>query len=103
MTELGTRSAPPVVDPLFEVTDDADEVVHLVCCRDVSWRRALCGEPGDRLALEPRHVCSMCVEEAKRLQPGWTLLQEQYRCPVDGRLCPSEAEIDEEIARRSRP
>ena len=91
----------PLVDPLFEVTDDADELVHLVCCRDVSWRRAWCGEESDRLSVSIERVCSMCLEEAERLRPGWASSPDGNVCPVDGNPCPCPAEVDDEIARRS--
>ena len=101
MSAVETRTA-PVVDPLFEVAEAGDEVVHLVCCRDVSWRRAWCGEENDRLAVSMEHVCSMCVEEAERLRPGWASSPDGNVCPIDGRPCPSQAELEDETARRSR-
>lgn len=104
MPDVSTRTAPPLVDPLFEAVESADEVVHLVCCRDVSWRRAFCGEENDRLMSGSfDRVCSMCLEEAETMRPGWAALPGGNVCPVDGRPCPSPAALDEETSRRSRP
>ncbi len=103
MSDVSTRTTPPLVDPLFEMADSTDEVVHLVCCRDVSWRRAFCGEENDRLtsAFFDR-VCSMCVDEADAMRPGWAASPDGNVCPVDGRPCPSQPELDDETSRRTR-
>lgn len=102
--DLSTETAAPLVDPLFETTGSTDEVVHLVCCRDVSWRRAFCGEENDRMVSGSfDRVCSMCVDEAETMRPGWASSPEGNVCPVDGRPCPSAAELDAETSRRSRP
>ncbi len=101
MPDVDTRIAPPLVDPLWEVADSGDEVVHLVCCRDVSWRKAFCGEENDAVATSYDNVCTMCAEEAERLRPGWCS-SSPNTCPVDGRPCPSEAEVDRLIAERTR-
>ena len=101
MPDVDTRTA-PLVDPLYEVAESVDEVVHLVCCRDVSWRRAFCGEENQTLALSYEQVCTMCVEEAERMRPGWTSGPGANTCPVDARPCPSPAELDALIADRSR-
>jgi hypothetical protein len=100
MTDVGTRTA-PVVDPLFQVAESVDEVVHLVCCRDVSWRRAFCGEENETLALSFEHVCTMCVEEAERMRPGWAHSGPVNTCPVDGPPCPAESELEDVIAERT--
>ena len=100
MPAIQTRPA-PVVDPLLEVVEAGDELVHLVRCRDVSWRRAWCGEESDRLTASVERVCSMCVEEAERLRPGWASSPDGNVCPIDERPCPSQAELEDETVRRT--
>ncbi|GAA0641739.1 hypothetical protein GCM10010174_75260 [Kutzneria viridogrisea] len=75
-----------------------EEITHLVCCRDVSWRRTFCGEEGLEINPAAREVCAMCMEEAAAMRPDW-LSGSELRCPVDGNPCPDEAEIDRRIAR----
>lgn len=102
MADVDTQVRPPLLDPLFELVHDSDEIAHLVCCRDVSWRQAFCGEPGEHLLTSCTAVCSLCVETAERMLPG-CFAGERVRCPVDGRHCPDDEELDAEIARRSLP
>ena len=102
MRDVDTKSAPPLVDPLFELRRHSDEITHIICCRDVSWRRALCGESSDRLVMTARDVCTMCVEVADGMRPGWRA-NEDVICPVDGRSCPSDEEMNAEMVRRSVP
>lgn len=75
-----------------------DEIAHLVCCRDVVWRTAFCGVQSEEINPAAEMICSMCLEEAEALLPGWAL-GDTVVCPVDGNACPPEAEIDERIMR----
>jgi hypothetical protein len=80
----------------YDWSEDPDEVVHLVCCRDLDWRRALCGyeEPEMTIARDPRILCSMCMEVfGRELGPG--------PCPIDDQPCPDDDEIDRIIDERT--
>ncbi|MBT2512797.1 hypothetical protein [Arthrobacter sp. ISL-30] len=61
----------------YDWSEDPDEVVHLVCCRDLDWRRAMCGyeEPSQdfRLPKDPCHgvVLPVTAEEYERLSIAW--------------------------------
>jgi hypothetical protein len=77
-----------------------EEIVHLVCCRDVSWRKTFCGADGVEINPAAEIVCTMCLEEAGAMRPGWAS-GEGIVCPVDGNRCPDEHEIDLRIARES--
>jgi hypothetical protein len=84
--------------PAHSLVDRPDEITHIVCCRAPTWRTALCGaEDATEINLAARHYCSICMEEAEAMRPGW-LLEPDGICPVDGRRCPSDAEIDARIA-----
>lgn len=103
MKQTGTQvvpTAPPVLDPLFEVIEETDEIAHLVCCRDVSWRRAWCGEENDQIVSRMDVICTMCLEVADQKNPGWRF-RDPCECPIDGQPCPSDEELDAIIARRS--
>ncbi|WP_120520354.1 hypothetical protein [Arthrobacter celericrescens] len=84
--------------PAWEVKyrrgQNPDELAHLVCCRDLDWRRAFCGyeDPDPAVLLESNNVCAMCIEAAGGMEgPAATL----GICPVDDRPCP-----DDETLRR---
>lgn len=103
MVELGgrTRRAAPTTTPQFVLVDQPDEVTHLVCCRSTDWRHTFCGSlETDAVNVTAQRCCAMCVEEAESALPGWTGAA-QRRCPVDGRRCPDDAELDARIARET--
>jgi hypothetical protein len=79
-----------------------DEITHLVCCRALSWRRAFCGVEQDTINATAELLCTMCVEQAEAMWPGWRADPETF-CPVDGQSCPDEHEIDLRIAWESGP
>jgi hypothetical protein len=83
----------------YDWSEDPDEVVHLVCCRDLEWRTAMCGyeEPKTTIARDPRILCTMCLEVFGRMiGPG--------PCPIDDQPCPDDDTIDRLIDERtSRP
>jgi hypothetical protein len=90
------------VDPLFDLDDSAtDDIAHLVCCRDVSWRVAFCGAQETTVSPNARVVCSMCVDEANRMRPG-VLHEQPPVCPVDGNACPPQQDIDARIDDKTR-
>lgn len=64
------------------------------------WRTAFCGLDTRGQGINPAAevICSMCLDEAERLLPGFGL-GETITCPVDGNACPPESEIDERIMR----
>jgi hypothetical protein len=91
-----------VTAPAHRLVDQPDEITHLVCCRDESWRTAFCGASDlEEINHGALHYCSMCMEEAERMRPGW-LLEPDGTCPVDGRRCPTGAEYDALVERMTR-
>lgn len=97
------ESAPDATtEARFQLSADSEEVTHLVCCRDVSWRVALCGAEQDTLTMVYDTVCTMCVEQIEVLWPGFWEDPEWF-CPVDGRPCPDEYEVCLRVARETDP
>lgn len=84
---------------LPELSTDASDVNHLVCCRD-SWASTFCGmsTENEPINLVSDFVCAMCMEEATR-QYGGPL--DEGICPIDRTPCPDESEIDDRISRAS--
>lgn len=82
-----------------KLEQDPDEMAHFVCCRDLEWRKALCGyeEPEMTIAPQATVFCTMCVEvmTAKGGLP-WN-----GNCPVDDQPCPDEEAIDRLIDERT--
>lgn len=89
----------PAWEVKYALGSTPDEVAHVVCCRDLDWRRAFCGyeEPDPVIVPEMTTLCTMCVEAMGRVPgPG--------QCPVDDQPCPDDDTIDRMIAERtSRP
>lgn len=77
----------------LRLTSDADEVTHLVCCRDERWGTAFCGFESDTLNMAAEHACSMCVAEVERLMPDFFEYSPPH-CPKDREPCPSQFEVD---------
>ena len=81
-----------------KLSENPGELDHLVCCRDLEWRRALCGyiaaDPSSLHASD--NVCRMCIETAGSMDdvPG------DRQCPIDNHPCPDEAEIERMIGER---
>ncbi|MQY16313.1 hypothetical protein SRB5_65110 [Streptomyces sp. RB5] len=96
-------TAPPAArtDESFRLAADRDEIAHLVCCRDISWRTAFCGA-GDQdvINMAAEVICTMCLEAVEAMSPGWRTTS-GTTCPVDGCACPDEHEIDLRIARET--
>ncbi|MEV5509568.1 hypothetical protein [Streptomyces orinoci] len=97
MTVSGTRT-----EPHLRLDAAPREITHLVCCRAPSWRRTLCGAESDTVNVAAETLCTMCVEQIETMWPGWRADPEWF-CPVDGRSCPDEHEIDLRIAWESGP
>lgn len=112
MTEQDAGVAPAIEDagslelvrsPAWEVKhrleQNPDEMAHFVCCRDVDWRKALCGYEEPEMTIAPLATvfCTMCVEvmTAKGGVP-WN-----GSCPVDDQPCPEEDEIYRTIEERT--
>jgi hypothetical protein len=87
-------------DVEFELRPDENELAHLVCCRDVTWRVAFCGARETSINPDAQVICTMCIEEANAMRPGF-MDGDRIICPVDGNPCPDEPEIDARIARES--
>jgi hypothetical protein len=87
-------------DPSFRLVARPDEIAHLVCCRDASWKVAFCGAEGDEINPAAEVICSMCVAEARAMRPQLDQ-DDEPTCPVDGNPCPEEFEIDMRIAREA--
>ncbi len=88
--------------PDYHLIDRPDEITHLVCCRDASWRVAFCGAEETEINPVAEVICAMCVAEARAMRPEFDT-DEELVCPVDGNRCPNEPEIDERIAREIGP
>lgn len=91
----------PAWEVKYKLGQDPDELAHLVCCRDLDWRTALCGyeEPDEPVIMtEAKTVCTMCVEAGGGID-GRALAER--RCPVDDRSCPDDDEVDRMIAERT--
>ena len=89
----------PAWEVKHKLEQNPDEMVHLVCCRDVVWRKAFCGyeEPEMTIATQANVLCTMCVEvmTAKSGVP-W-----DGNCPVDDQPCPDEEAVDKIIDERT--
>jgi hypothetical protein len=81
----------------YRLSANPEEIAHLVCCRDVSWRVAFCGFENTEVNPAAEIICTMCLEEVSRLRPDFAS-DPEMTCPVDGNCCPDEAEIDQRIA-----
>lgn len=88
------------VDARYRLVARAEKITHLVCCRDVSWRRTFCGAGQTQINLTATVICSMCLDEAEAMRPGCTSSIGEA-CPVDGNPCPDDPEIDLRIARET--
>ncbi|GAA1165826.1 hypothetical protein GCM10009664_37190 [Kitasatospora gansuensis] len=95
-------STEPIVATHLRLNADPDDIGHLVCCRDPSWRTAFCGIDSDTINLAVTTVCTMCIEQAEAMRPGF-LAELGTNCPVDGHPCPDEHETDLRIAQETGP
>ncbi|MGF9648678.1 hypothetical protein AAIH32_11920 [Pseudarthrobacter oxydans] len=93
--ELGLSPARAATYSLIENPGKLD---HLVCCRDVEWRHALCGYIAKDTSLmhDSDIVCTGCIEAAE----GMGALPGDRQCPLDNRPCPDEAEMQRMIDER---
>lgn len=81
----------PGREATYGLIENPGKLDHLVCCRDVEWRRALCGY----IAKDPSLLhdsdtgCTRCIEVAGSMggDPG------NQQCPLDNKPCPDEAEM----------
>jgi hypothetical protein len=85
----------PAWDAKDKLSENPGELDHLVCCRDVEWRRALCGyihEDPSQLH-DSDTVCTRCIETAESMGtvPG------DRQCPIDKHPCPDEVELQRMI------
>ena len=91
-----TKQSQPDVRSAYKLVSRPDDITHLVCCRDASWRVAFCGAEDADVNPAAEVVCSMCLEEAQARQPRFGT-EERLICPIDGTPCPDEADIDRRI------
>lgn len=102
MTSIDERTAATGVAPQYHAVERPEDLTHLVCCRDYSWERALCGsETNLNINLGAEHFCTMCVEVYLGGVPEHSGVADT--CPVDGRACPDDDELDELIRQRLDP
>lgn len=89
----------PAWEAKYKLSKNPEELAHLVCCRDLDWRQALCGyvEEEPTIMTEVETLCTMCVETAEKMGGLMGLRQ----CPVDNQECPPEEEVDRMIAERA--
>ena len=101
MTTDGSTGSVQLASAL-RLTADADEIAHLVCCRDQPWRVAFCGFESDAINMAAEHICSLCVSEVERLMPD-VYEQSPPRCPKDRQMCPTQFEVDTRVMREVSP
>ncbi|MGK3957514.1 hypothetical protein ACLKOZ_15145 [Arthrobacter sp. R4] len=89
----------PAWQAKYKLNENPEDFAHMVCCRDLDWRRAICGyvEEDPSIMHYSLNVCTMCVETAERM--GVTVGDRQ--CPIDNRACPDDEEVDRMIAERT--
>jgi hypothetical protein len=89
----------PAWEAKYKLGENPDELAHVVCCRDLDWRRAICGyvEEEPTVLHESDNICTMCVETAERM--GVVIGDRQ--CPIDNQPCPPDDEVDRMIAERT--
>lgn len=102
MTTDGGGSGGSLDTMSLRLTADAEEIAHLVCCRDQPWRVAFCGFESDAINMAAEHICSMCVSEVERLMPD-VYQQSSPRCPKDRQPCPSLFEVELRVMREVNP
>ena len=102
-TRRGSARLPAATTtPQLLLVDEPDGITHLVCCRSTDWQQTFCGSlDTEAVNVTAQRYCAMCVEEAESALPGWTGAQHRH-CPVDGRRCPGDEELDARIARDAR-
>lgn len=86
----------PAWQAKYKLSSNPEELAHMVCCRDLDWRRAICGyyEEHQSIVDHAHNVCTMCVETAESM--GVTIGDRQ--CPIEQRACPDDEEVDKIIA-----
>lgn len=59
----------PALEAKYKMSENPEEMAHLVCCRDIEWRRGFCGyiEEDPNLIPDPTNVCTMCVETVESM------------------------------------
>jgi hypothetical protein len=88
----------PAWEAKFKLNENPDELAHLICCRDLDWRKAACGyeEPDPTIMMEANVICTMCIEAVG----GLTALAEG-RCPFDDQPCPDDETLKQIIKDRT--
>lgn len=89
----------PAWEAKYKLGENPEELAHIVCCRDLDWRRAICGyvEEEPTLVYDSDNICTMCVETAESMGSAMGSRQ----CPIDDQECPPMEEIDRMIADRT--
>lgn len=88
--------------PRLTLQNNADDILHLVCCRDPEWKVAFCGYEDDSINMMGKQLCTMCIEVVRRRDPLFGL-REFPVCPIDQTPCPDEHEIDQRILKEVSP
>lgn len=59
----------PAWEAKYKPSENPEDFTHMVCCRDLDWRQAICGyvEEEPTLMYESENICTMCVETALRM------------------------------------
>lgn len=88
----------PAWEAKFTLNQDPEELAHIVCCRDLEWRKAACGfeDPNPAITLEANVICTMCVEAIGGLDA-----LAQGRCPFDDQPCPDDETLNQMIRDRT--
>jgi hypothetical protein len=101
MTTTERRVRAPAAAPVYRAVDRPEDLTHVVCCRDYTWARGLCGaDTGGYLDLGATNTCAMCIEIMRDAFAKLPADRPADTCPIDGCPCPPDAELDEIIRRR---
>ncbi|TSE15008.1 hypothetical protein B1A87_002830 [Arthrobacter sp. KBS0703] len=89
----------PAWEAKYKLSENPEEFAHMVCCRDLDWRRAICGyvEEEPTLMYESENICTMCVETALKMGA----VMGSRTCPIDNQECPPDDEVDRMITERT--
>lgn len=88
----------PAWEAKFRLNDDPDELAHVICCRDLEWRKAACGyeESDPSIMMEANVICTMCIEAI-----GGLGALAEGRCPYDDQPCPDDETLNQIIKDRT--
>ncbi|KQQ81458.1 hypothetical protein [Arthrobacter sp. Leaf137] len=89
----------PAWETKYELGENPEDFAHMVCCRDLDWRKAICGyvEENPTIMHHSHNICTMCVETAESMG----VVVGERQCPIDDQPCPPDEEVDRMIEERT--